>query len=767
MLYATRLSGDAAMVKGLEAHSLDVLRAALAMFVDRGDPPSRVGIAWMRFFRIAPERWPVFRLNLIACALLHDIGKATEGHQEAMNRGRSGQLLRHEQVSALILALPAFRAWLAVNPDLMPEGIIGAVAGHHPKALRRLGNAACPVVCADPVVQDQERLVVREPETLRTFLAYVSNYLDLPKAPPVPTLWTLDGSRGKDLKQAQRALDQVLVAVRGLEHDPMLPALKAALIAADATGSCLPRGDQEIESWLADRFHLAPLSPADIQEQVLARRIALIERRARTRTPDTVFRYRPFQEEAARLPARALLIAPGGTGKILAAWRWIGARLGSHPASRILFLYPAQSPDIDGLKDLILPAPETDASLLSGAAADDLRGIFCNPADTPEDRGEETTARLFAVRLWRRRLLGASLDQFLGFMQQHYRSICLLPLLAESIIVIDEVNSLDAAQLDALTQFLDAFDIPLLCLAASLPANRRAILASHGLTVCPGDPAELDAMDSQARAPRYRMQRLPDEGAAQAIAEDVLDRNQRVLWVVNSVDRCQALAERLRQRDPLCYHTRFKLADRNRRQHEIADRFADAGGPLLLISSPVCEMGLDLDADVLISEDASLPALIRRMERCRRQALPGRPLGEVYLYPTPSHPDSGDAQSATDALVADLLAAGTMSQHDLEARLDTCPARESTLRDGYPDEGPCTPIGAGEPLNDEIVQAVLDSDLPHWNPGREDLIVPIPRGLASYHPRLPGHLYTASARYYSNWLGFRRQPLDRTRDVEG
>ena len=74
---------------------------------------------------------------------------------------------------------------------------------------------------------------------------------------------------------------------------------------------------------------------------------------------------------------------------------------------------------------------------------------------------------------------------------------------------------------------------------------------------------------------------------------------KRVLWVVNQVSRavnCVELSNigvRL-----ICYHSRFKLDDRVNRHQETVNALMAGQPAAVVISTQVCEMSLDIDADV-------------------------------------------------------------------------------------------------------------------------------------------------------------------------
>src|SRR5262249_48021734 len=143
-----------------------------------------------------------------------------------------------------------------------------------------------------------------------------------------------------------------------------------------------------------------------------------------------------------------------------------------------------------------------------------------------------------------------------------------------------------------------------------------------------------------------------------------LANGKRVLWVVNQVRRAQEAAIAMAcdfRRDPVqdklyvapdiplfCYHSRFKLGDRVHRHNEVVENFRDGCSAALAITTQVCEMSLDMDADLLVTEDCPITSLIQRMGRCNRARWP-RSLeysGEVLVY-TPESPEPYDKAALT------------------------------------------------------------------------------------------------------------------------
>ena len=122
----------------------------------------------------------------------------------------------------------------------------------------------------------------------------------------------------------------------------------------------------------------------------------------------------------------------------------------------MIFLYPTRGTATEGFRDYVADAGPEEAALVHGTAELDLDGIYPDLDD--EKRINE--ARLFSLQQWPKRLFSATVDQFLGFLQYGYGPTCLLPLLADSVVVFDEVHSYDRGMFSALLQFLEYFDLP-------------------------------------------------------------------------------------------------------------------------------------------------------------------------------------------------------------------------------------------------------------------------------------------------------------------
>ncbi|MFH1421571.1 MAG: CRISPR-associated helicase Cas3', partial [Planctomycetota bacterium] len=429
--------------------------------------------------------------------------------------------------------------------------------------------------------------------------------------------------------------------------------------------------------------------------------------------------------------------------------------------ARIIFLYPTRGTANEGFRDYISWAPEADAALVHSTSAYELSGMFENPNDERSRKDFTTNDRLFALAYWQRRIFSATVDQFLGFMQHSYRSICLLPLLVDSVIVIDEVHSFDKSLFSVLKKFLNNFDVPVLCMTASLTYERQKELIDCSLTVFPQKEYFKD-LKILTEMPRYNVHFLDNIDEVKKIIKNFTAK--KVLWVVNTVSRCQKLG--IEFKEALCYHSRFKISDRKRHHDNVISVFKpEQSHGILAITTQVCEMSLDLDADIIISEIAPITSIIQRMGRCNRHAHPeDNKIGEVYLYkPENSKPYKEDDMKGLDEFIKGINCK-KISQDDLGKLLEQYGPSEIEVERyaAFLESGPWA-VTREESLREDdkfTVQAILDTDINDYLQCRSEkkptdgLLVPVPYHCAERDNRIGNWPFVTDSSHYDARLGF-------------
>jgi CRISPR-associated endonuclease/helicase Cas3 len=748
----------------LFSHLVDTEHAAASLF-RKG---TRWADAYLRFFKLRPEDHERFLLHLRLAGLFHDIGKANEDFQAAVSAtGFRAQSLRHEHLSGLLMAEPSLARWLAAGGRIDVDVLLAAVLSHHLKA-----DWHGEFKVLQPRHKPPTSLFFSDAQ-ITAALGRIAEIAALPpytgKLPApryVDDAWTL---AWQALWDRADAFDVRLR--RDAQRLSLTLAVKAGLIVCDSVSSGLWREGIDIDAWVDAVAHGPALRPDDIDRDVLAPRAEELGAKWRG--------WHPFQERAATIGSRGLLLAACGAGKTLAAWRWAKAVAAEREIGRVVFLYPTRGTATEGFRDYVAHAPEGRAALVHGTSGYELAGMLANPDEMSASlKGkkvipDENEARLFSLGLWDKRYFSATVDQFLGFIEHAYGGLCLIPPMADAALIFDEVHSYDPRMWNALVTFLTRFDVPVLCMTATLPPTRRNELEGAGLRVYPtaGELSELRDLENKETTPRYRIQESSESYATEAaIAAYVAGK--RVLWVVNTVRRCQARASDLRKRlrvDVGVYHSRFKLDHRQRRHRETVDAFrslgATAPGAAIAVTTQVCEMSLDLDADVLITEHAPVSSLVQRFGRAHRHLRADASFRAALLtYPPESTlPYESADLDAAGAFLRE-LAGRDVSQRDLAHSLERHARRERAAsgRTAFVDGAFFAVSGMLRDAEDVGLPAVLDGDVDRYltlekqRMPTEGLRLTVPKKHArpSDGTGLPPWIHLAESQRYDPWLGF-------------
>lgn len=609
----------------LGGHTMLVLAAADELLRLRGE--ASLAAAGL------PDSW-CDRLSRIVrvAALMHDLGKANDHFQGMVRRRRTSQLVRHEALS-LWLAWPGQPLWdwirSATESTADHQLSVLAAAGHHRKfaalALGEDAGTSMTLLLGHP---DFSRL-------LRTGARSLA-LCDPPTLADVRLEITRRWSLMDDLGRWEREVSDWLRSDD--KSNRLLAIAKALVLDADVAGSALAR-EGESSGWIA----------AQLARRAEGARLELVVRKRLGEA-----RPRPFQEAVAASSAPVTLVRAGcGTGKTAAAYLWAARQ---HSSRQLWVTYPTTGTTTEGYRDYLVDSG-VEGRLEHGRAEVDLEMLGIVEGDGARDRD-----RLDALRAWGAEVVTCTVDTVLGLIQNQRKGLYAWAGLAHAAVVFDEVHAYDDQLFGALLRFIEALPgLPVLLMTASLPAGRREALDAlvmrvHGIALC-----IVDGQQALETIPRYLRIQPSDPWV---LVNECWDRRGKILWVLNTVDRCMATGAASGGR-ALLYHSRFRYGDRVERHHEVIDAFR-GDAPALAVTTQVAEMSLDLSADLLVTDLAPIPALIQRLGRLNRRTSPEapRPPCPFVVVPYagfPYRPEDYDEAS----IWLDALGTGPLSQRDL------------------------------------------------------------------------------------------------------
>ncbi|KUO42249.1 MAG: hypothetical protein APU95_05680 [Hadesarchaea archaeon YNP_N21] len=232
---------------------------------------------------------------------------------------------------------------------------------------------------------------------------------------------------------------------------------------------------------------------------------------------------------------------------------------------------------------------------------------------------------LFYVRSFTSPYVVTTVDQFLLTFLQVGKYFLKRPMFRNAGMIIDEVHLLSPLMLHLLTFFIRKFqnlyNFKILFMSATLPKGLSSYLSSElGL----GSNSILDFSDEYKNKRRIMWE--PRSEKIEDVLIDLINsrasKNKKILVVVNTVNKAIKLGQMLEndfkkryEEDFNIIHARFAYDHRKKKEVWI-NSMKDL--PHILISTQVCEVSLDINYDLLITERASVPALIQRFGRVNR-----------------------------------------------------------------------------------------------------------------------------------------------------
>jgi len=221
--------------------------------------------------------------------------------------------------------------------------------------------------------------------------------------------------------------------------------------------------------------------------------------------------------------------------------------------------------------------------------------------------------------------------------------------IASAYLVFDEVHMLDPVRaFQAMLILADRaakLRIPFVIMTATLPENALCLLAERFNKAAKDDgfcrmcnfkdnrPIETpDGAAKLGKPIRQVKLKTPLEThlSVEAVLQLIHDHNaKKILVVANTVDTAIELYTGLLENDRnpvprqncILLHSRFAThhrADKENLLNALMGKNADPNKPSLVVATQVVEVGLDISADLVVSELAPLDALLQRAGRCAR-----------------------------------------------------------------------------------------------------------------------------------------------------
>lgn len=505
--------------------------------------------------------------------LFHDFGKVMENFQEVIQGKRTDydDYLRHELFSGVFLFLTDQTYYQQHSESLF------AIFSHHRRLERNLfnkdGEAARSLR-----FQNEEDV----PQTFQAFqkIAEQENYFfDKPR-----TIFPKESQIRPVYQVFKHLIDHPLLSYTKSNRDTYI-FHKALLHLSDWTAS----GHRQLPAnWTYNHQRLRQ----KLEERVKA-----------------TVTFRAFQKAAGNEKGNILAIAPTGSGKTEAALLWASKR---EPWAKIVYLLPTRV-----TSNAIYERIEDYFGTARCAVVHSSALFFRKKRD---DNFNKLDYKLRDTSFFRP-ITVATLDQLLtqGFNLGYWELKTFH--LYKAKVIIDEVHLYQPWTLGLLVEsirYLKTYwKTDFFIMTATMPEKLKTLLQD---TLDIDESAVIQDSELLQEARNTFEVRMKSIQENLEEMEKAVQAGRKVLVVVNTVDQAIALYEYFKEitDEVVCFHSRFIQKDRSEKERRILEQ-EQQQTPLLLIATQVVEVSLDMDYDILFTENAPMDALIQRAGRVNRK----------------------------------------------------------------------------------------------------------------------------------------------------
>ncbi|MGQ9680615.1 MAG: CRISPR-associated helicase Cas3' [Candidatus Bathyarchaeia archaeon] len=197
-----------------------------------------------------------------------------------------------------------------------------------------------------------------------------------------------------------------------------------------------------------------------------------------------------------------------------------------------------------------------------------------------------------------------------------------------SLLCFDEVHTYDhelgLKTMLVLVSRAKKLGLPFVVMSATLPDSFIEWFREMGIAVIEASDKDVPKRSSRKVNLFWMSKKLNSDDVYNAFPE-----HSKIIVVCNTVDRAQRIYSELKSTTHKLFllHSRFLPEDRVKIEKEMIKAFKDDGATCL-ITTQVCEVGLDVSCDMLLTELAPPDALIQRIGRCAREG----GYGKVFVY---------------------------------------------------------------------------------------------------------------------------------------
>ena len=349
------------------------------------------------------------------------------------------------------------------------------------------------------------------------------------------------------------------------------------------------------------------------------------------RLPFDKVRLKDFQNSLAITNSSVLVEIPTGEGKTEGSLLWAINNL-FDTNSKIIYTLPTQTTSNKLYQRIVNLFDKRECGLIHSSAKLYLEKEYQKENG---DVDEVFKSNFLFDKTFNKPITISTIDALLKFFINIGRFNIVTKNFLNSVIVIDEVHSYDLKLMGFLKRFLEIcqeLDIKVCLMSASIPNRIKELLGIKNYPLI----IEEKLFDKRANEIIKRDYFLDDD--LDSVIQKLED-GKSVLIIRNTVSLAAETYKSLKSilsDKVVLYHSTFKKRDRVAKEELIFERLKSKK-PFVLVATQVVEVSLDIDFDVMFSDNAPIDSLIQRFGRVNRKKLSDKK-GEIFIYKTKNSP---------------------------------------------------------------------------------------------------------------------------------
>ena len=342
----------------------------------------------------------------------------------------------------------------------------------------------------------------------------------------------------------------------------------------------------------------------------------------------TFDKLRPFQEELSLLNKSVLVEIPTGEGKTEGSLLWAIYNL-YNQNTKIIYTLPTQTTS-NKLYDRIQNFFDKEECGLIHSTAK----IFLEKAYEKENGivDDVFQSDFLISKSFNKPVTVSTIDSLLKYFINIGRFNIATKNFLNSVIIIDEVHAYDFKLMGFLKRFLELcqeYDVRVCLMSASIPNQLKKLLNIQTyLTI-----TQNDLFQKKANEIIKKEYELDDDFD---FIKEKFKESKNILIIRNTVKSAAKTYKylkdefSLKDEEIMLYHSTFKKIDKQKKEEMIFEKLKQ-NKPFILVATQIVEISLDIDFDVMFTDNAPIDGLIQRFGRVNRKKNINKK-GDIYIY---------------------------------------------------------------------------------------------------------------------------------------